>query len=251
MLGNTTKSTCYAIHLVFPRLRFLIADSESTHLNLTKKKCIPLIIWQTNFTNRVTLPVYLNYRFNRLMARGYSYRFMQTAEREQFVLENYSSRIFDAYSRLQIGAAQADFWRVLVLQKYGGVYMDIDAHLVWPLEKILAPDQEELFLQIKTGEISNYFIASKPNNPYLGEIINQILYNIENEVSQNVYDLTGPGVFNRVLSSLDVPKRYYLYTCNQGNFTNEYFQYLDKPQGKWTKEQEKVTVLKPKADVTH
>ena len=251
MLGNTTKSTYYAIHFAFPRLRFLIANSESKHLKLTKKQRIPSIIWQTNFTNRVTLPVYLNYCFNRRMARGYNYRFMTTGEREQFVREHYPARILNAYSRLQIGAAQADFWRVLVLQKYGGVYMDIDAHLVWPLEKILAPDQEELFLQIKTGEISNYFIASKPNNPYLGEIINQILYNIENEVSQNVYDLTGPGVFNRVLSSLDVPKRYYLYTCNQGNFTNEYFQYLDKPQGKWTKEQGKVPVLKPKADLTH
>ncbi|RLA79851.1 MAG: glycosyl transferase, partial [Epsilonproteobacteria bacterium] len=26
----------------------------------------------------------------------------------------------------------------------------------------------------------------------------------------------------------------YKYTCNQGGFTNEYFQYIDKPRGKWT-----------------
>ena len=251
LLANSLKYFCYIFHLVFPEKRYDLASEGDTPVVSLNMQTIPRIIWQTNFTNRVTLPVYLNYCFNRRMALGYNYRFMTTGEREQFVREHYPARVFNAYSRLQIGAAQADFWRVLVLQKYGGVYMDIDAHLVWPLEKILAPDQEELFLQIKTGEISNYFIASKPNNPYLGEIINQILYNIENEVSQNVYDLTGPGVFNRVLSSLDVPKRYYLYTCNQGNFTNEYFQYLDKPQGKWTKEQGKVPVLKPKADLTH
>ena len=203
-------------------------------------------IWQTNFTGKVTLPVYLNYLFNRLMSPSFDYRFMVTADRERFVRENYPGRIFDAYSRIQIGAAQADFWRVLVLQKYGGVYMDIDAHLVWPLEKILKPDQEELFLQIKTGEISNYFIASKPNNPNLAAIIDQIVENIENESSENVYDLTGPGVFNKVLGDRNVPNRYYLYTCNQGNFTNEYFQYIDKPQGKWTKEQKKVPVLTPK-----
>jgi mannosyltransferase OCH1-like enzyme len=185
------------------------------------------------------------------MAPSYDYRFMVTHEREVFVRENYSKRILDAYLRLQIGAAQADFWRVLVLQKHGGVYMDIDAHLVWPLEKILKPDQEELFLQIKTGEISNYFIASKPNNPNLTAIISRIVDNIEAESSDDVYGLTGPGVFNKVLGDRNVPKRYYLYTCNQGNFTNEYFQYIDKPQGKWTKEQKRTAVLKPKADVKH
>jgi mannosyltransferase OCH1-like enzyme len=189
--------------------------------------------------------VYLNFLFNRLLAPGFEHRFMVTAERDTFIRDNYPKEIYDAYARIQIGAAQADFWRVLVLQKFGGVYMDIDAHLVWPLARILPPEQEELFLQIKTGEISNYFIASKPDNPNLAAVIDQIRVNIETRSSPNVYDLTGPGVFNKALGSRNVPKRYYLYTCNQGNFTNEYFQYIDKPQGKWTKEQKKVEVIRP------
>jgi mannosyltransferase OCH1-like enzyme len=246
IIANLTKMACYGFHYLRPKKRFLLPPASSGLKKCRFDSSLPKIIWQTNFTNTVTLPVYLNYLFNRLMALGFTYRFMVTDERDAFVREHYPGRIYDAYSRIQIGAAQADFWRVLVLQKYGGVYMDIDAHLVWPLEKILKPDQEELFLQIKTGEISNYFIASKPNNPNLAAIIDQIVENIENESSENVYDLTGPGVFNKVLGDRNVPKRYYLYTCNQGNFTNEYFQYIDKPQGKWTKEQKKVPVLKPK-----
>ena len=247
LLANLSKLFAYIFHFLLPRKRFLLFCRSCTLRDtVTRLSCVPKIIWQTNFTDKVTLPVYLNHLFNRLMAPTFEHRFMVTADRERFVRENYPGRIFDAYSRIQIGAAQADFWRVLVLQKYGGVYMDIDAHLVWPLEKILTPEQEELFLQIKTGEISNYFIASKPNNPNLAAIIEQIVENIENESSENVYDLTGPGVFNKVLGDRNVPKRYYLYTCNQGNFTNEYFQYIDKPQGKWTKEQKKVPVLKPK-----
>ena len=246
MLGNFLKLCCYGFHGIFPKKRFLINPAVPALRNCASKPIITKTIWQTNFTDSVTLPVYLNYLFNRLMAPTFEHRFMVTQQRERFVRENYPGRIFNAYLRIQIGAAQADFWRVLVLQKYGGVYMDIDAHLVWPLEKIFKPEQEELFLQIKTGEISNYFIASKPNNPNLAAIIEQIVENIENESSENVYDLTGPGVFNKVLGNRNVPKRYYLYTCNQGNFTNEYFQYIDKPQGKWTKEQKKVPVLMPK-----
>ncbi|WP_354037796.1 glycosyltransferase [Bradyrhizobium sp. S3.2.6] len=35
--------------------------------------------------------------------------------------------IYQCYSRLQIGAARADLWRVLVLLHEGGIYVDIDA----------------------------------------------------------------------------------------------------------------------------
>lgn len=169
---------------------------------------------------------------------------MVTAERAEFIRSTTPGRYFDAYSRIQIGAAQADFWRVLVLQKFGGVYMDIDAHLVWPLSGVLKSHPDELFLKIKTGEISNYFIASKPDNPHLQAVIERICQNVETRSSENVYDLTGPGVFNSALAGHNVSTRYYLYTCNQGNFTNEYFQYIDKPQGKWTKEQQKVDVIR-------
>jgi mannosyltransferase OCH1-like enzyme len=246
LFGNTLKVFSYIHFFLFPSKRFYIAAFD---LPLTSRGAgstqIPLIIWQTNFTNQVTLPVYLNYRFNRLMAPQHEYRFMVTEEREAFIRKHFQPGVLEAYQQLQIGAAQADLWRLLVLQKFGGVYMDIDAHLVWPLHWTIRDEATELYLRIKTGEISNYFIASAPNNPRLQRLIDRIVQNIRERSSENVYNLTGPGVFNEVLSSEDVPTTYYLTTVNQGNFTNEFFQYIDKPQGKWTKEQRKVSVLKP------
>jgi mannosyltransferase OCH1-like enzyme len=161
-------------------------------------------------------------------------------------VDHFNEDLLLDYDQLQIGAAQADFWRVLVLQKYGGVYLDIDAHFVWPAAWVLRSSPgRELFLQIKTGEISNYFIASGPGNPNLDLLISEIRRGISSRDRTEIYDLTGPGVFNRVLDKTKVPTSYYLTTVNQGNFTNEFFQYIDKPQGKWTKEQHKVSVLKP------
>ena len=249
IVANLLKVGCYGFHGVFPKKRFLIPGHAAPLLSGKARSgkavgIIPKTIWQTNFTNRVTLPVYINYLFNRLMAPTYEHRFMVTAERAEFIQAHYSPEIFNTYSRIQIGAAQADFWRVLALQKHGGVYMDIDAHLIWPLERILPPEQEELYIQIKTQELSNYFIASKPNNPNLEKVIVQIQENIATGNSKNTYEITGPGVFTKLLRPLNVPTRYYLYTCNQGNFTNEYFQYIDKPQGKWTKEQQKTDVIR-------
>jgi len=249
IVANLLKLMCFVPHVVYPSARFSLRQIAPPLLRPSKSGieswAIPKRIWQTNFTSRVTLPVYLNYLFNRLMAPYHEHRFMVTEEREVFIRESFPPRILEAYQQLQIGAAQADLWRLLVLQKHGGVYMDIDAHLVWPLHWNIPPDISELYLRIKTGEISNYFIASAPNNPRLQRVIDRVIQNILSRSSENVYNLTGPGVFNEVLGSEDVPTTYYLTTVNQGNFTNEFFQYIDKPQGKWTKEQHKVSVLKP------
>ncbi|WP_445395497.1 glycosyltransferase family 32 protein [Zobellella sp. An-6] len=243
LFANITKVLCYGFHALFPDQRFTLPERAGALLK-GKDRPIPRIIWQTNFTNKVTLPVYLNYLFNRLISPTFEYRFMITEARADFIRANYPEEIFEQYSRLQIGAAQADFWRLLVLQKHGGVYLDIDAHAVWPLGFIIKPDHQELYIIRKGDELTNYFIASRPDNPNMERLIARVLQNIRENTIEGVYNLTGPGVFNQVLDHRQVPTTFYRYTCSQGSFTNEYFQYIDKPQGKWTKEQHKVSVVR-------
>ena len=235
---------CYGFHFFFPDKRFTLPRHAKPIITRSKQSAIPRTLWQTNYTNRVTLPVYINYLFNRLLSYDYEYRFMITEDRSDFIKSNFSTEIFESYSRIQIGAAQADFWRLLVLYKLGGVYMDIDAHLIWPLSSIIKAEQTELYIVIKKGEISTYFIASQSDNANLKKMIDIILNNIEENKIKNIYVLTGPGVLNQVLDMDKVNTVYYRYTCNQGNFTNRYFQFIDKPQGKWTEEQEKTDIIR-------
>lgn len=244
ILANILKAICYIFHFFFPNKRFTISSYAKAIIKNKKPSAIPRILWQTNFTNRVTLAVYINYLFNRLLAYDFDYRFMITEDRAEFIKSNYSQEIFASYSRIQIGAAQADFWRLLVLDKLGGVYMDIDAHLVWPLSSLIQAEQTELYIVARKGDISNYFIASKNDNIHLKEMIDVVLKNIEENTKTNVYVLTGPGVFNEVLNVDEVNTTNYRYTCNQGNFTNDYFQYVDKAEGKWTKAQEVIDIIK-------
>ncbi len=245
LLGNISKVLCYLFHFIAPHKRFLLPEYAPPLWNRTSKDTIPKKLWQTNYTNKVTLSVYLNYLFNRIFSPYHSYHFSSTEQRDQFIRNYYPESIYNSYSQLQIGAAQADLWRLLVLQKWGGVYMDIDAHLVWPLHWIIQPEYSELYLKIKDGRLTNYFIASKPNNPNLQEIIDKIIIHIEQNKLTNVYELTGPAVFDSILSHKNVLTAYYRYTCNQGNFTNEFFQYMDKPQGKWNREQEQRSIIRP------
>jgi mannosyltransferase OCH1-like enzyme len=244
LLANLSKLAAYPFHYLFPNKRFTIPERAAPWWKSSRPSQVPRILWQTNFTDKATLPVYLNYLFNRLMAPSFEYRFMITEARARFIEENYPGEIFEAFSRLQVGAAQADFWRVLVLQKHGGVYMDIDGHAVWPLARIVKPEMEELYVTTRRGEISNYFIASKPDNPHLKKVIEAIHANIESDEEKGIFHLTGPTVYNEVLPRDEIRTASYRYTCNQGNFTNEYFQYIDKPQGKWTREQYKVDVVR-------
>jgi len=245
LLGNTFKVFSYIFHFILADARFEIKSYYRPLIKNSKARLVPKSVWQTNFTNRFTLPVYANHLCNRLMAPDHEFHFLLTEERADFVREHCDQRAQSAYERLNIGAAQADLWRLLVLQKFGGVYLDIDACLVNPIAWHLAADVESVFLRTKRGDLTNYFLASTPDNPELADLIDKVVLNIESATSENIFELTGPGVFNQVLSDRSVATVNYVTVVNQGVFTNEHFQYIDKPQGKWTKEQKKISVLKP------
>lgn len=234
IIGTIAKTLCYPYHFLFPKSRFTIPPQSDPIIKSKSKSNIPKIIWQTNYTNKVSLPVYLNYLFNRLMSLDFEYRYVSTEERLSFITTHAPKEMADAFKQLTDGAAQADFWRLFTLNYYGGVYMDIDAHTVWPLSKLIKPNDTELFL-LNKEHFTNYFIASAKNNPVLEKALKIIVDNIKNKkLGGGVYDLTGPTVLNTAIGDKEVNHRFYRVTCVQGSFTNEYFQYIDKPRGKWT-----------------
>lgn len=232
--GVLTKAFSYIFHFIFPNKRFTIPHTSPALRKKDKDIKVPKIIWQTNYTNKVCLPVYINYLVNRWISPDFEYRYMGHEDREEFIKENAPQEIIDAFDKLTDGAAQADLWRLFVLNYYGGVYMDIDAHSVWSISDMLNADDNYCFL-LNKEHFTNYFIASTPNNLHLQKAIDLIVENIkQRNIEDGVYSLTGPIVLNRVIGDNQVTHRYYKETCIQGSFTNEYFQYIDKPRGKWT-----------------
>jgi mannosyltransferase OCH1-like enzyme len=246
LAANAMRPVFYLHYWLLPHQRFQLANSTAKPAGSAKimnnnrrpsARLVPKIIWQTNYTNRVSLPIKTAWCWNRLLSRSYNYRFHSTAERLAFVKQNFPGKPTELYSRLTIGAAQADVWRLMVLYKHGGVYMDIDSHFVWPLDRFIEAGTSEIFLRYKSKDATNYFIASAPANPNIKALLDEVLYRIENSQSNNVYDITGPSVFQDVLANKSHTWRLAQHTCLQGNFSNKFFQYLDKPQGCWTQEQ--------------
>ena len=67
-----------------------------------KSDPIPHILWQNNCSDRVTLPLYLNYWLNRLMSPGYEYRFMDNNECEAFIRENCLSAFIGIHASKEV-----------------------------------------------------------------------------------------------------------------------------------------------------
>jgi mannosyltransferase OCH1-like enzyme len=236
LIGNILKFFFYLDFWLRPGKRYTIPAVAAPLVQAGTPKRIPRIIWQTNYTNKTTLSVYVNYLFNRMMAPTFEFRLCRDADCDTFIKENFPSEIYEAYSRLQIGAARADLWRVLVLYIHGGIYMDIDAALSWCPDAIL--NQAELFIRAKDGKLTNYFLACAPGHPILKDIANKIIENITDGSIASVYDMTGPTVVDAVASSAPVRIEPHSLVCRQGQFTKKYFQYPDGV-GYWAKEQTK------------
>jgi mannosyltransferase OCH1-like enzyme len=219
ILGNVLKIVFHIDFALRPGKRYTIPAVSRPKRQPEGTKKIPRIVWQTNSTAEVTLSIYVNYLFNRFMAPTFEHRFCNDEECEKFVRENCSSEIYDCYSRLQIGAAKADLWRVLVLLKEGGVYLDIDAAFSWFPELFLSPDQNELFLRDKDGRLTNYFLATSPANKIFVEIRDRIKDNINSNVLKSVFDMTGPTVIDTVAGSASVRIEKAKLVCRQGQLT--------------------------------
>ena len=55
IIGNSLKGPFYLFHLLFPDKRFKIPRLSEPLIKMVSSKRIPKIIWQTNFTDRVTI----------------------------------------------------------------------------------------------------------------------------------------------------------------------------------------------------
>lgn len=238
LIGLLVKGISYIFHFIFPNKRFTIPEHSSAILSSSRTTKIPKILWQTNFTNKVTLPVYINYLVNRLMSLSYEYRYASNEKCLEMIKELGTKKEVDAFLKLKDGAAKADYWRIFALNKVGGVYLDLDGQLVWPLSLTIKDDDEELYVVPRRDKYTNYFIASKVNNQILQDTLNKIISNIENidnieEKKKSVYYLTGPSTLIEIIGDKIVNCKKYKYVCAQGSFTNEHFQYIDKKNGKW------------------
>jgi hypothetical protein len=95
---------------------------------------------------------------------------------EQFLFNEYSKLHYDIFKFIPDGPIKSDFWRLCILYKYGGIYVDADIHPLVPIDNYLIPDADFVTCITKSNRNFNpHFIAVKKNEYILQLCINEYI----------------------------------------------------------------------------
>jgi len=169
---------------------------------LKNDESIPKIIFRTGRYNLDELPKEVLNMYENEMANNpdYTLYYFDDKDVDDFVILEYGILMFDWMSKLIPKAFQADFWRYLILYKYGGIYLDFTMHTLVPFDEIIK-NHKEVYVRDACNicGVYNAFIAVKPNAELIGKAIEKVVENIKNKYKGvNALDVTGPTMLGRV-----------------------------------------------------
>ncbi|HVK97040.1 MAG TPA: glycosyltransferase, partial [Flavisolibacter sp.] len=215
---------------------------------------IPKVILQT--FERENLPFINRWFIQRLRNKnkGYDYQFYDARKREAFIEAEFPGEPLEAYRKIQIGAAKADFFRYLFLYKKGGVYVDLDGQITKKLNEFLLPDDVAVISHERNpGLYLQGCLMFAPGHPFMKKTIEMVLENIrENKYPYDVHRMTGPTVYSNAIKEClaedpTIPHRVLGVDYN-GYFKSPYpgsKLFLYKKGERWKEVQKQKTVLKP------
>jgi len=148
---------------------------------------IPKKIFQTHITKNI--PPDTQHQIDRLKKLNYEYEYIyhDNEDMERYIYDNFDLDVFKALQRVKPGAGKADIWRLAVIYKEGGIYIDLDRVLhdnSPPFRELL--DDEDEFVHGRNWHVFGYnapspnsFLVARDGHP----IIKNALYSIVNSVN--------------------------------------------------------------------
>lgn len=131
----------------------------------------------------------------------YTFHLYTDEDMEHFVNENYPGEIAECYNRLNIIVAKVDFWRYLVLYKYGGVYLDMDSSIEISLCTLIQEEDEAILTaENNPNMFVQWALIFAKGHPILKKTIELIVENIKkNSFPNNIHKMTGPSVYSKAI----------------------------------------------------
>jgi len=130
-------------------------------------------------------------------------------EAHQFIKNNYSDVHLMVFDQLLPGAYKADLLRLLLLYRYGGVYVDLGMRFEVPLKEMLGENHLVLVKDYQRAGIANGFIFARyPRSVFIRACIVQLIQNvIDLSYGASSLDITGPDMLDHVFRKLYGPCR--------------------------------------------
>jgi mannosyltransferase OCH1-like enzyme len=114
---------------------------------------------------------------------------------KQFLLDEYSQLHLDIFNFIPDGSIKAHFWRVCIINKYGGLYVDADINPLVPLSNYIEQNDEFVTCisstfnsNVNKPQFKPHFILSRDNNEILKICINKYIYLYNNHKETYSYE---------------------------------------------------------------
>ena len=146
----------------------------------------------------------MTYKFWKQLNPGYEIKLFNDAMCETFLLDQFSELHQTVFKFIPDGPIKSDFWRVCVLYKYGGIYVDADIHPLVPLDKYLMRSCNFVTCITKSnGNFNPHFIAARKNDDVLKKCIDEYIQFYTHRKQSYVYwDWSIINMFNTFLSGV-------------------------------------------------
>ena len=186
----------------------------------TNKYNIPKIIIQTYKNDYIHEKVYDNIIEFLNLNPDYDYYLITDEIGINLIKNNFDEEVFDAFDKLNIGAAKGDFLRYIAIYIYGGIYIDLDSSIVENLNRYIDYNMDHYIIYDNNKNIMNTPIISKPKNPIILNIIKEVVKRVNN-YERNIFLATGPSLMTDVIYKDITNKDVYYVTNNTSNIERE------------------------------
>jgi mannosyltransferase OCH1-like enzyme len=135
---------------------------------------------------------------------GYKIKLFNDDMCEKFLLDQFSELHQSIFKFIPDGPIKSDFWRLCILYKYGGIYVDADIHPLVPLDKYLMRSCDFVTcITTSNGNFNPHFIAARKNDDILKKCIDEyIQFYIHRKQSYSYWDWSIVHMFNKFLSNV-------------------------------------------------
>ena len=173
----------------------------------TEPSVVPYKVYQTWMTHSLRPGMYKTCKHNHATNPEFDFFLFDNAECRKYIETNFEPPVLKAYDTLIPGAYKADLWRLCVLYKEGGIYLDIKFKIAQSLREFLGGATGPILVKDKWQPISDgiapyqAILASPPAHPLFKQAIDNIVRNVESRYyGANQLDPTGPVMLARLIS---------------------------------------------------
>lgn len=185
---------------------------------------IPLKLWQT-YKDTSALSLAEPYIESwRTLNPDYSYSFMVDDEIDTFIHDHFDRATLDVFRALPLGVMRADMWRYAVLYIEGGVYADLDAECLIPINEWGIPRGQLVVGLEKKVHFCQWCIASVAKHSLLATVLEMIVARWQDDPDLSrpnlTHYLTGPGIWTEAIarySGATIGSAHDIYRAHQDN----------------------------------